>query len=294
MERLRELGYPVSPRGGLAGGYRARRGRGDAAAAARRRGGRRGRGRPAGGRDQRRDRRDRGELAAGAREARAGPARALAPASQRAAVDRRRPYPASGADRRPGRRSRRSRAACRDQRAAAVRLSWLRVGQPAADSSSLIAWSTAGGAGTSSRGTSDRDDWRTFRVDRVNPRTPGGRRFTPRPLPAVDIADWVARRVATGGWQHRARVTVFAPAAAVSERIGPYVGTVTAVDDQTCVLDTGSDSMTTMAVYSGLPRLGLPGGRAAGTGRRSARARRAVRARAARSVRGRLVPMPGI
>jgi hypothetical protein len=29
------------------------------------------------------------------------------------------------------------------------------------------------------------------------------------------------------------------------------VGTVTAVDDQTCVLDTGSDSMTTMAVYLG-------------------------------------------
>jgi predicted DNA-binding transcriptional regulator YafY len=96
-----------------------------------------------------------------------------------------------------------------------------------------------------------RSDWRTFRVDRVTPRTPGGRRFTPRPLPAADIADWVARRVATGGWQHRARVTVFAPAAAVSERIGPYVGTVTAVDDQTCVLDTGSDSMTTMAVYLG-------------------------------------------
>ena len=46
-------------------------------------------------------------------------------------------------------------------------------------------------------------------------------------------------------------MTVFAPAAAVSERIGPYVGTVTAVDDQTCVLDTGSDSMTTMAVYLG-------------------------------------------
>jgi len=96
-----------------------------------------------------------------------------------------------------------------------------------------------------------RGDWRTFRVDRVTPRTPGGRRFTPRPLPAADIADWVARRVATGGWQHRARVTVFAPAAAVSERIGPYVGTVTAVDDRTCVLDTGSDSMRTMAVYLG-------------------------------------------
>ena len=99
-----------------------------------------------------------------------------------------------------------------------------------------------------------RGDWRTFRVDRITPRTPGGGRFTSRPLPASDpaaVADWVARRVATGGWQYRARVTVFAPAAAVSERIGPYVGTVTAVSSESCTLDTGSDSLATMAVYLG-------------------------------------------
>jgi predicted DNA-binding transcriptional regulator YafY len=96
-----------------------------------------------------------------------------------------------------------------------------------------------------------RADWRTFRVDRISPRTPGGGRFTPRPLPASDLADWVARRVATGAWRYRARVTVFAPAAAVSERIGPYVGTVTAVSGETCTLDTGSDSLATMAVYLG-------------------------------------------
>jgi predicted DNA-binding transcriptional regulator YafY len=47
-------------------------------------------------------------------------------------------------------------------------------------------------------------------------------------------------------------VTVFAPAAVVSERIGPYVGTVTAVADETCLLDTGSDSLETMAVYLGM------------------------------------------
>ena len=97
-----------------------------------------------------------------------------------------------------------------------------------------------------------RGDWRTFRVDRLTLRTPGGGRFTPRPLPASDLADWVSRRVATAGWRYRARVTVFAPAAVVSERIGPYVGTVTAVADETCLLDTGSDSLETMAVYLGL------------------------------------------
>jgi hypothetical protein len=46
-------------------------------------------------------------------------------------------------------------------------------------------------------------------------------------------------------------VTVFAPAAAVSTRIGPYVGTVTAVSGEECTLDTGSDSLATIAVYLG-------------------------------------------
>lgn len=99
-----------------------------------------------------------------------------------------------------------------------------------------------------------RGDWRTFRVDRITPRTPGGGRFTPRPLPVSDpdaLADWVARRVATAAWPYRARVTVFAPADAVSERIGPYVGTVTAVTAESCTLDTGSDSLATLAVYLG-------------------------------------------
>jgi len=97
-----------------------------------------------------------------------------------------------------------------------------------------------------------RDDWRTFRVDRVSVRTPGGGRFTPRPLPSDDLATWVSRRVAFAGWRYRARVTVLAPADTVLARIGQYVGTVTAVDDGTCVLDTGSDNLETLAVYLGM------------------------------------------
>jgi len=83
-------------------------------------------------------------------------------------------------------------------------------------------------------------------------RTPGGGRFTPRPLPSDDLAGWVSQRVAFAGWRYRARVRVSAPAAMVLERIGPYVGTVTAVDDESSVLDTGSDSLETLAVYLGL------------------------------------------
>jgi predicted DNA-binding transcriptional regulator YafY len=97
-----------------------------------------------------------------------------------------------------------------------------------------------------------RADWRTFRADRIALRTPGGGRFTPRPLPADDLASYVSRGVSVAGWQYRARVTVSAPATAVADRIGPYAGAVTAVDERTCVLDTGADSLFTVAAHLGL------------------------------------------
>ena len=97
-----------------------------------------------------------------------------------------------------------------------------------------------------------RGDWRTFRVDRIRLRTPGGGRFVLRPLPSDDLAGWVSTRVATAGWRYRARITVYAPTPAVEARIGPYVGTVTPTGDEVCLLDTGSDSLETMAVYLGL------------------------------------------
>jgi predicted DNA-binding transcriptional regulator YafY len=97
----------------------------------------------------------------------------------------------------------------------------------------------------------DRADWRTFRVDRLVPRLPLGRRFTPRPLPDEDVAAYVARGVASA-WQFRARIVVHASAEVVSERIGRWVGTVEAIDDRTCILEAGANSVETMAVYLGM------------------------------------------
>lgn len=99
----------------------------------------------------------------------------------------------------------------------------------------------------------ERDDWRTFRVDRIGPpRQPTGPRFTPRELPEADLASYVSRRVSAAAWRHHARVTVHAPASAVVERINPAVGMVTAVDDETCVLETGADTIDSLAVHLGL------------------------------------------
>ncbi len=101
----------------------------------------------------------------------------------------------------------------------------------------------------------ERHDWRTFRGDRIAPLTPTGPRFLPREPPEGDVAAYVSRHVSAAGWRYRARITVHAPAQVVVERITPAVGTVEAVDEHTCVLNTGADAIETIAVYIGL--LGL-------------------------------------
>ncbi|HEY9368445.1 WYL domain-containing protein, partial [Streptomyces sp.] len=98
----------------------------------------------------------------------------------------------------------------------------------------------------------ERQDWRTFRIDRIRPRTPTGPRFAPREPPGGDLAEYVSRRVSSAAWRYRARVTVHAPATAVIERINPAVGTVEAVDADSCVLTTGADTVQTLAVYLGM------------------------------------------
>ncbi|MEU3166324.1 YafY family protein [Streptosporangium sp. NPDC006930] len=98
----------------------------------------------------------------------------------------------------------------------------------------------------------DRQDWRTFRMDRVEPRTPTGPRFPPREPPEDGAAAYVARGVSAAAWRHRARVVVHAPADVVTERVNPAVGVVEAVDEHTCVLNTGADSLHVIAVYLGM------------------------------------------
>jgi predicted DNA-binding transcriptional regulator YafY len=97
----------------------------------------------------------------------------------------------------------------------------------------------------------ERDDWRTFRVDRLHPRAPTGPRFTPRDLPE-EAVDQVRRGVSSAAWRYRAQVVVHAPAEQLAERINTAIGTITPVDDTRCLLDTGADSVEALAVHLGL------------------------------------------
>lgn len=95
----------------------------------------------------------------------------------------------------------------------------------------------------------DREDWRTYRLDRLRPRTPNGPRFVPRELPAPDVATFVAARfkgsTGTDQWPCRGSVVLRAAAAEVA----PYVadGEVESLDPGTCRVTLGAWSWVGLA-----------------------------------------------
>jgi predicted DNA-binding transcriptional regulator YafY len=64
-----------------------------------------------------------------------------------------------------------------------------------------------------------RDDWRTFRLDRLSAARLAGPRFAPRTLPADDAASFVQRSIGSMPAAHELTVTVDAPAPVVAESV---------------------------------------------------------------------------
>lgn len=92
----------------------------------------------------------------------------------------------------------------------------------------------------------DRRDWRTFRVDRLRPRIPLGRRFTPRELPGENAGTYLLRRV-RDLWQEKAVVLVDRPADSDLMRRWATHGQVQPVDDHRSRLLLDGDSIHTLA-----------------------------------------------
>ena len=98
-----------------------------------------------------------------------------------------------------------------------------------------------------------RGDWRTFRVDRIQgPLGPAGARFTPRALPSGDVAAYVSQSISSAPYRYQARILIHAPAGDVARRSSPAAGRVEEIDQHTCVLHTGSDSLDELALYVAL------------------------------------------
>ncbi|MEV0973259.1 helix-turn-helix transcriptional regulator [Microtetraspora glauca] len=99
----------------------------------------------------------------------------------------------------------------------------------------------------------DRDDWRTFRADRIIPRTPTGPRFTPRELPGGNVAAFVTSRFrgsdGSGDWPCRGEVILDLPAATVSRHTRE--GIVEELGPDRCRLVLGSWSWPGLAATIG-------------------------------------------
>jgi predicted DNA-binding transcriptional regulator YafY len=95
---------------------------------------------------------------------------------------------------------------------------------------------------------SDRKDWRTFRVDRMQPRLTAGLRFAPREAPARDLAAYVAKGL-THAPPCRARIKLLVAAEAVAERLPPYMGLIEPIDERSCFFEAGASTFESLAMH---------------------------------------------
>jgi predicted DNA-binding transcriptional regulator YafY len=98
----------------------------------------------------------------------------------------------------------------------------------------------------------DRDDWRTFRLDRVAEPMATGMRSAKRKTP--DPVELVQRGIAIEVWKHRATVRLHTSLEQATRVIPATVGSVEAVADDECHLVIGADEIGWLARYL----LGLP------------------------------------
>jgi predicted DNA-binding transcriptional regulator YafY len=93
-----------------------------------------------------------------------------------------------------------------------------------------------------------REDWRTFRVDRLDRPASTGVGFDPRKLPSKDAAAYVERSITAAPSRFEARVTLRVPADEVASKVPSYWGTIEPIDEHTCEYRTGDEHLDWLAV----------------------------------------------
>jgi predicted DNA-binding transcriptional regulator YafY len=93
----------------------------------------------------------------------------------------------------------------------------------------------------------DRDDWRSFRVDRMTEVSARTWRFRPRAAP--DAATYVQEGVASRVYSHQARFLVHAPADAVRAQIPASAAVVRRRGSATCEVLSGAASLDAMLMH---------------------------------------------
>jgi predicted DNA-binding transcriptional regulator YafY len=96
-----------------------------------------------------------------------------------------------------------------------------------------------------------RQDWRSFRLDRVTEPRSTGMRFTPRELPAEDAAAFVRAAIDSVPASYSVEALVHAPAATIRPMIGQWA-TIEDMDDTRCRVRMTSDSLDWPALALGV------------------------------------------
>jgi predicted DNA-binding transcriptional regulator YafY len=87
-----------------------------------------------------------------------------------------------------------------------------------------------------------RDDWRTFRLDRLATPRLGGMRFTPRTLPATDAAAFVAASIMSMPVPYHATLVAAGPVDEVRDLVRYADAEVDAIDDRACTVRVRAES----------------------------------------------------
>jgi predicted DNA-binding transcriptional regulator YafY len=94
-----------------------------------------------------------------------------------------------------------------------------------------------------------REDWRTFRIDRLAKPASTGVRFVPRKLPAKDAAAYVEQSIIGGPNRYEARVTLHVGADEIKRRVRAWWGgTIKPLDEHSCEYRTGDDDLGWLAL----------------------------------------------
>lgn len=103
----------------------------------------------------------------------------------------------------------------------------------------LVAWDPA------------REDWRTFRIDRIAGTPVLGAHFTPRPAPeGGDLKAYVSRSVAVAPYAEQARVVLHAPHAEMARRIPPSAAMVEPLQEEgRCLLVCGAQDLDSLSYW---------------------------------------------
>ncbi len=104
---------------------------------------------------------------------------------------------------------------------------------------------------------SGRNDWRTFRIDRIDGKPKTSMRFKPRTPPEGDFAKFVLKSLSQSPYPFRARVTLHASVESLASRIPASAGVLEALGQDSCMLRTGAHSLESITIHLSLLGIGF-------------------------------------